>query len=157
PRTADRLAQIDPERLLDEVKPPDKKPPPPPPQIAQAQPAAPPPPPPPPPPPQQQRPQQVIETVKPNDDKEPENPRFLSESTTKVEKEKASRGARNEPMVAKAKPEELTPKTQPKDDPSVKQHEDRLPGKNEHAPDVPGHLSMRNPGALSPADSEQEA
>jgi TonB family protein len=157
PRAAERLPQIDPERLLDEVKPPDKKPPPPP-QIAQAQPATPPPPPPPPPPQQQQRPQQIIETVKPSEDKEPENARFLSEYNTKVEKEKVSRGARNEPMVAKAKPEELTAKAQPKEEPSVKQQEpDRVPGKNEHAPDVPGHLSMRNPGALSPAENEQEA
>jgi TonB family protein len=156
-KAADRLTPIDPERLLDEVKPPDKKPPAPQPvpQIAQAQPQ---PPPPPPPPPAPARPQQIIETVKPNDEKEPENARFLSEYNTKVEKEKVSRGARNEPMVAKAKPEELTPKTKPKDEPSVKQQEpDRVPGKNEHAPDVPGHLSMRNPGAQSPAETEQEA
>jgi len=155
-KAADRLTPIDPERLIEEAKQEaNKPPPPPPPQIAMAQPAAPPPPPPPPPP--QQRPQQIIENVKPNEEKEPENARFLAEFNTKVEKEKVSRGARNEPMVAKAKPEELTPKTNPKEEPSVKQHEDRVPGKNEHAPDVPGHLSMRNPGAQSPAEAEQEA
>src|SRR4029078_6034387 len=91
--------------------------------------AAPPPPPPkaaPPPPP----PKQVIETVKPKEEKEPENARFLAEFNTSVEKEKVSRGPRNEPMVAKAKPEELTPKDKPKDEPSVKQLEpDRVPGK----------------------------
>jgi TonB family protein len=155
PKVADRLTPIDPERLIDEVKQEANKPPPPPPpvpQIAQAQ------PPPPPPPPPEQRPAQVIETVKPSEEKEPENARFLSEFNTKVEKEKVSRGARNEPMVAKAKPEELTPKTNPKDEPSVKKQEpERVPGKNEHAPDVPGHLSMRNPGAQSPAETEQEA
>jgi TonB family protein len=100
----------------------------------------------------------VIETVKPNDEKEPENARFLAEFNTNVEKQKVARGARNEPMVAKAKPEELTPKDKPKDEPSVKQHEpDRIAGKNEHAPDVPGHLSMRTPGAQSPAETDQEA
>jgi len=159
PRVADRLTPIDPERLIDEVKQEQNKPPPPPPpvpQIAQAEPAPPPPPPPPPQP--QQRPQQIIETVKPSDEKEPENARFLSEFNTKAEKEKVSRGARNEPMVAKAKPEELAPKPNPKDEPSVKKQEpERPPGKNEHAPDVPGHLSMRTPGALSPAEAEQEA
>jgi TonB family protein len=156
-KTADRLTPIDPERLIDEIRQQNDKPPPPPPpipQIAQAE----PPPPPPPPPPAPQRPQQIIETVKPSEEKEPENARFLAEFNTKVEKEKVSRGARNEPMVAKAKPEELTPKTQPKEDPSVKQQQpDRVPGKNEQAPDVPGHLSMRNPGAQSPAEAEQEA
>jgi TonB family protein len=154
-KQAERLRPIDPERLLDEVKQ-DKKPPPPPlpqptPQIAQAQ------PPPPPPPPPQQRPQQIIETVKPSDEKEPDNARFLAEYNTKVEKEKVARGARNEPMVAKSQPEELTPKQKPKDEPSVtKQEPDRVPGKNEHAPDVPGHLSMRTPGAQSPSETEQE-
>jgi TonB family protein len=154
-RATEKLAQIDPERLLDEVqKNPARPPPPPPPQLTQG----PPPPPPPPPPPAQQRPQQVIETVKPSDEKEPDNARFLAEYNTKVEKEKVARGARNEPMVAKSKPEELTPKDKPKDEPSVKQKDpDRVAGRNERAPDVPGHLSMRNPGALAPAETEQEA
>jgi len=159
-KVADKLKPIDPERLLDEVKqePRSTPPPPPPPQVAQAEPPPPPPPPTPPTPPPPTRPQQVIETVKPSDEKEPENARFLAEFNTNVEKQKVARGARNEPMVAKAKPEELTPKDKPKDEPSVKQHEpDRIPGKNEHAPDVPGHLSMRTPGAQSPAETDQEA
>jgi TonB family protein len=156
-KTADQLKPIDPERLLDEVKQEQKPPPPPPPQLAQAEPPPPPKPAPPPPPPPQQ-PQQVIETVKPKNEKEPENARFLAEFNTSADKQKVSRGARNEPMVAKAKPEELTPKDKPKDEPSVKQQEpDRVAGQNEHAPDVPGHLSMRAPGAQSPAETEQEA
>ncbi len=154
-KAADKLKPIDPERLLDEVRQQKAAPPPPPtpppPQIAQA----PQPPRPPPPPPQQQ---QVVETVKPSTENEPENARFLAEYSTKVEKEKVARGARNEPMVAKSMPEELTPKATPKDEPSVKQQDpDRAVGKDERAPDVPGHLSMRNPGALSPAQTEQEA
>jgi TonB family protein len=159
-KAVEKLAAIDPERLLDEARQLPKPPPPPPPPLqAKAEPPPPPPPPPPPAPPAQpKRPQQVIETVKPTDEKEPENARFLSEYNTNVEKQKVSRGARNEAMVAKAKPEELTPTPKPKDEPSVKQQEpDRVVGKNEHAPDVPGHLSMRTPGAPSPAASEQEA
>ena len=155
-RAADKLKPIDAERLLDEAKQLAAAPPKPipPPQIQQA-PQAPPPPPPPPP---QQRPQQVIETVKPSEEKEPENARFLAEYNTRVAKETVARGARNEPMVAKSKPAELTPKDKPKDEPSVKKQDlDRVVGKNEHAPDAPGKLSMRNPGALSPAETEQDA
>ncbi|HMG24917.1 MAG TPA: hypothetical protein VK607_26455, partial [Kofleriaceae bacterium] len=157
PRAAERLKPIDPERLLEEAKPPTQPPQPPPQQVPQPQVAAMAPPPPPP-PPARQLPQQVIETVKPSDEKEPENARFLAEYNTKVEKQTVSRGARNEPMVAKAKPEELTPKDKPKDDPSIqKQHPERAIGRNEQAPDVPGRLSMRNPGALFPSQTEQEA
>lgn len=155
PRVAERLTPIDPERLLDEIKqqtrPQAPPPQPPQPQVAVQT-------PPPPPPPQKQLPQQVVETVKPSAEKEPENARFLAEYNTRVEKQTVSRGARNEPMVAKAKPEELTPKQKPRDEPSVqKQTPDRVPGSNERAPDVPGRLSMRNPGALFPAQTEQEA
>jgi TonB family protein len=101
----------------------------------------------------------VVETVKPTEEKEPDDARFLSEFNIKVDKQKVSRGARNEPMVAKARPEELTPKDKPKDEPQLKQPPppDRVPGRSEHAPDVPGHLSMRSPGALSPGHTEQEA
>jgi TonB family protein len=156
-KTADKLKPIDPERLLEEARnertPPP--PPPPPPQLALAE---PPPPPPPPPPPAPPRPQQVIETVKPSQDKEPENARFLSEFNTNVEKQKVARGAVSEPMVAKSQPAELTPKAQPKAEPSVKQQEpDRVAGQNVHAPDVPGHLSMRAPGVQAPSQAEQEA
>jgi TonB family protein len=86
--------------------------------------------------------------VKPSDEKEPDNARFLAEHNTRVEKQTVARGARNEPMVAKSKPEELTPKDKPKDDPSVqKEPEDKLPGQNDRAPELPGKLSMRAPGA----------
>jgi TonB family protein len=156
PRAMERLRPIDPERLLDEVKqqvkpapPPPQVPPPAPQQQQQPQ---------PPPPQTKQLPQQVVETVKPNEEKEPENARLLAEYNTRVEKQKVARGARNEPMVAKSKPAELTAKDRPRDDPSVQKHEpDRQAGNNEKAPDVPGRLSMRNPGALFPAQTEQEA
>jgi len=154
-KTAEKLTPIDPERLLEEMRPTPRPVAPPPPQIAQAQPAAPPPPPP---PPEVRRPAQIIETVKPKEEQpEPENSRFLSEYNTKVDKQTVARGAANEPMVAESKPKELTPKDKPKDEPSVKQEQDRVPGRNERAPDVPGHLSMRTPGAQSPAEREQEA
>ena len=149
PKIAARLPEIDPERLLEDSPAKVAMVTPPPPQIMT-------PPPPPPPPPQQPRAQQVIETVKPAKEEEPTNARFVSEFNTRAEKEKVSRGARNEPMVAKAKPESLPPKDKPADEPSVKPHEDRVVGMNEHAPEVPGTLSMRNPGAMAPALSAQE-
>jgi TonB family protein len=160
-QAVERLTPIDPERLLEELKrPPDQPPPPPPPpQVAQAEPPPPaqptPPPPPPPPPPEQRR--QVVETVKPSEEKEPENARFLAEFNTKAEKQTVARGARDEAMVAKSKPEELTPKDKPQDEPSVKKNDPERPlGKNEQAPDVPGKLSMRSPGAPLVADQEQQ-
>lgn len=154
PRSIEQLQPIDAERLLEDARAQDQKPkPPPPPQLAQAE----PPPPPPPPPPAPARPQQIIETVKPNTEQEPENARFLAEFNTKVEKEKVARGAASEPMIAKSKPAELTPKDKPKDEPAVKKDvPDRAPGKSERAPDVPGTLSMRNPGAEAPAEIAQD-
>ena len=156
PRLAEKLKPIDAERLLEANKPDPSKPPPPPPPTPppQAQ-----PPPPPPPPPAPARPQQIIETVKPSEEKEPDNARFLAELNTKVEKEKVARGARNEPLVAKSKPEDLTAKDKPKDEPAMPKppEPERVAGRNEHAPDVPGHLSMRNPGAEIPAETEQDA
>jgi TonB family protein len=157
PKLANRLREIDPEKLLEDkpppqAKPPQPPPPQPPPQVAAA------PPPPPPPPPQARAQQQVIETVRPNDDKEaPENARFLSEFNTRTDKETVSRGARNEPMVAKAKPESLKAADKPPtEDPSTQHRADHV-GANAKAPDVPGKLSMRAPGALAPAQTEQEA
>ena len=149
PKQTDKLTPIDPEPLLEmlqEQPPPEQKPPPPvPPPQPQNQ-----PPPPPPPPPAPMKPSQVVETVKPNDEKEPDNARFLAEYNTKVEKQKVARGARNEPMVAKSKPEDLAVKDKPKDDPSVEKLPDKPPGKNEKAPDAPGTLSMRAPGNPQP-------
>src|ERR1043166_7452932 len=156
PKAAERVTPIDPERLLDAFKPPQQ--PRPPQQLAMAQPepeqaapqrAQPPP---------KELDQQVVETVKPDEEREPENARLLSEYNIKVDKQKVSRGARNEPMVAKAKPEELTPKDKPRDEPSRQKAEpDRERGNQKDAPDVPGKLSMRNPGPLFPSQAEQEA
>lgn len=154
PRALERITPIDPEPLLEELqqKPPEEQPKPPPPPQPQAA-----PPPPPPPPPAPSRPQQVVETVKPNDDKEPENSRFLSEHNVNVEKQTVARGARNEPLVAKSKPEELKPTDKPKDEPQVAKLQDKPPGENEDAPDAPGPLSMRKPGAPSPNEMQQDA
>jgi TonB family protein len=58
-------------------------------------------------------------------------------------------------MVAKSKPEELTPKEQPKEA-AVKEHTDKPPG-HAAAPEVPGSLAMRAPGATSPAELRQDA
>ncbi|MBS1119408.1 MAG: TonB family protein [Deltaproteobacteria bacterium] len=155
PRQLQKLTPIDPEPLLDELAQQQQAPPtPPPPQPqVQQQPQQPPPPAPPPP----KRPSQVVETVKPNTEQEPDNARFLAEHNTKVEKQQVARGARNEPMVAKSKPEELTPKDKPKDDPSIEKQPDKPPGKNPKAPDAPGTLAMRPPGAPAPTELPQDA
>ncbi|MBA3460675.1 MAG: TonB C-terminal domain-containing protein [Deltaproteobacteria bacterium] len=153
PRQAEKVTPIDPEQLLDEAmqqqlamqQPP---PPPPPPQQPQAQ----PPPPPPPPPP---KPAQVVETAKPNTEKEPENARFLSENNVSVDKQKVARGSVQEPMVAKSKDADLTAKQNPKEA-SVKEIKDQDKGKNEKAPEVPGTLAMRPAGTPQPSDAPQE-
>ena len=157
PKEIEKVTPIDPEPLLEELAQQDKLLPPPPP-IPQIQPAQPPPPPPPPAPPPPKRPQQVVENVKPNTDKEPDNARFLAEYNTKVEKQKVSRGAVKEPMVAKAKPEELTPTVKPpKDEPAIDKKPETDPGKNIRAPQVPGTLAMRPPGSPAPTEAPQDA
>jgi TonB family protein len=154
-KALERVKQIDPEKLME--TPPTPVPAPPKPQeLPQPKPNNVPPPPPPPPAPP--RPMQVVETVKPTTEQAPDNARLLSEYDTKVEKEKVNRGARNEPMVAKAKPEELQPAQKPPDEPSVqKLQPDRDPGHAERAPDKPGMLSMRNPGLPHPSETPQDA
>lgn len=156
PRETEKLTPIDPEPLLEELQqqPPDEQPPQPvPPPQPQNQ-----PPPPPPPPPAPMKPSQVVETVKPNDEKDPDNARFLAEYSTRVDKQKVARGARNEPMVAKSKPEELAVKDKPKDEPSIEKLPDKPPGQNEKAPDAPGKLSMRAPGnPQPPSEAPQDA
>ena len=150
PRAIDKLLAIDPEKLLDDSQPPPPVPPPPP-QLQVA--------PPPPPPEAMSKVQQVIETVKPSHEEEPQNARYLSEYNTKVEKEKVARGATKEPMVAKSKPAELAVKDKPADEtPAVAKPSDpdRRPGKHDRAPDVPGTLAMRNPGAPVPAEQAQD-
>lgn len=148
------LKQIDPEPLLDELKVPEAKPPAPKPVVLQPQPPTPPPPPPPPAP---ARPAQVVETAKPNTETEPENARFLSEYNTKVEQQKVARGSVQEPMVAKSKPDDLTPKKDPKEASMKPEMLDRDPGKDKRAPDVPGTLSMRSPGVQAPSEVAQDA
>jgi TonB family protein len=153
-RQAEKVKSIDPEPLLEalqqpkpEEKPPEIKPPQP----------QPPQPPAPPPPPRPSLPMQVVETAKPqNETKPPEDTRLLSEYDTHVEKQKVARGSVQEPMVAKSQPSELTPKQQPKEPSVAKQEPDRQPGKNTKAPDVPGTLSMRSPGATAPAEVQQD-
>jgi hypothetical protein len=111
PKELEKITPIDPEPLLEELAQQDQPPPPPPiPQLQQQQ--QPPPPPPPPAPPPPRRPMQVVET-KPNNDKEPDNARFLAENKSVAEKQRVSRGSVKEPMVAKSKPDELTVKDKP--------------------------------------------
>ncbi|HTR49964.1 MAG TPA: TonB family protein [Kofleriaceae bacterium] len=149
-RSMDKLKPIDPEPLLEALKEPPK----PPPELPKPAPAAPAPPPPP--PVQARQQMQVVETAKPNTEQAPDNARLLAEYDTKVEKQTVARGTPKEPMVAKSKPAELTPKDHPKDEVSVKEHTDRPPG-HANAPDVPGTLSMRSPGAQQRAELEQQA
>jgi TonB family protein len=149
PKQAAAIKAIDPEPLLEEMKQQQQQKPVvvPPLQAANT--------PKPQQPPPRPRPMQVVETVKPSTEKAPDNARFLSEYDTNVEKQSVARGTPKEPMIAKSKPSELAAKDQPQDA-SVKEHTDRPPGRDSKAPDVPGTLAMRTPGARSPADVEQE-
>jgi TonB family protein len=156
PRATEKVTPIDPEPLLDEYMKMQQQPPPPPPVPTQPQ-QQQPPPPQPPAPPQQRLPQQVAETVKPDNEQEPNNARLLSEYNVTVDKQKVNRGARNEPMVSKAKPEELTPKKDPKEDPSVKEKPPEKPPGQDKAPEAPGKLAMRKPGAPAPSEAPQDA
>jgi len=154
-RELEKLTPIDPEPLLEELMQ-QEKPPQPPQPVPPPQPQTAPPPPPPPPPPPQRR-SQVVETVKPSTEQAPDNARFLSEHDIRVEKEKVARGATKEPLVAKSKPEELAIKDKPKDDPSMQKPPEQPPGKNPKAPDVPGTLAMRPPGAPAPSEAPQDS
>jgi len=149
PKQVAKIKAIDPEPLLEEMKQPSK----PAPTLAVA---PPPPAPAPPPPPPPARPMQVVETAKPSNQQAPEQARFLSEYDTRTEKQTVARGTPKEPMVAKSKPSELAAKADPQEA-SVKEHPiDRPPGRDANAPDVPGTLAMRTPGAEAPADVQQE-
>jgi TonB family protein len=155
PRAAARLTPIDPEPLLEEAKllPETPPPPPPPPQVAAAQ----PPPPPPPPPPAPTKQAQVVEIAKPTTEQVPDNARLLAEHDAKVERQTVARGSRFEDLVAKSKPEALTPKQAPKEASIRPETLDRDPGADKKAPDAPGKLAMRVPGAPVLAPSAQEA
>lgn len=150
PRAAEALTPIDPEPLLEEFarqqEPPPPVPPPPPPQPQNQ---------PPPPPPPPQRPAQVVEVAQPNTDQEPENARFLAENNVVVDKQTVARGAVAEPMVAKSRPAELTPTPDPKEA-AVKALTEQPAGRDPRAPDVPGSLAMRAPGAATPQEAPQD-
>jgi TonB family protein len=152
-KTADQMKPIDPEPLLELMK--QEEPPKPPPELAKQEPEQQKPLPPSPPAPPRHT--QVVETARPTAEKPPENTRFLSEYDTAVKKQTVARGAVDEPMIAKSKPPELTPKDSPKDAQVKEQPPDRPPGANKEAPDVPGTLAMRKEGAQNPSELEQDA
>jgi protein TonB len=154
PKNSEKIIPIDPEPLIEAMKEPEQQKPKPP-EVPPPQPQQPTPPTPPP-PPAPKRPAQIVETAKPNSEKEPENARFLSEFNTVAEKQTVARGSVKEPMVAKSKPEELAPKEDPKEASIAKLEEDRAKGANKNAPDVPGSLAMRTPGVQTPAEIQQE-
>lgn len=151
---AEQRAAIDAEKLLEEMPQPllvsVVPPPPPPPQVA----------PPPPPPEQPKLRSQVVETVKPQHEQEPTDARFLSEYNTKVEKQTVARGSVKEPMAQKPKPDTAVAVEKPKDEPvaTPKPSDEQRPVKPESnkAPDNPGLLSMRNPGAPTPQQEAQD-
>lgn len=154
PEAQAKLRAIDPEKLLEEAKllPPTPPPPPPQPQVA----AAPPPPPPPAAPPPQRR-AQIVETAKPEKEEIDENARLLAEYNTKAEKQTVARGSRFEDMVAKSKPAELEAKANAKEASIKPETLERDPGSQRDAPDAPGKLAMRIPGAPVLAPAAQEA
>lgn len=154
PHAADKVQPIDPEPLLEMMKQQQEKPKPPPPELAQQQQQQPKPPPPP--PQAQPRNTQIVETA-PTEERPPENTRFLAEHDSAVKKQTVARGAVNEPMVAKSKPAELTPKENPKEASIKEQKPDRQKGANKDAPDVPGTLAMRKEGAQNPSETQQDA
>ncbi len=156
-RQADKVTPIDPEPLLEMAKQPEPEAPKPPelqPQQPQVQ--APPPPPPPPPPPAPKRPMQIVETAKPDVEKEPDNAHLLAAHSSVAEKQTVARGAVMEPMVAKSKPEDLAAKQVPKEASVQEQTPDRPTGINKDAPDVPGSLAMRQAGAQTPSIIAQD-
>lgn len=158
-RALDKVTPIDPEPLLEMMKEQEQ---PKPPELVQQPPQPQPqqqlqPPPPQPQVQQPRRPTQVVETAKPTEEKPPEDTRLLSEYDTAVKKQSVARGAVDEPMIAKSKPSELTPKETPKEASIKEQQPDRAKGANKDAPDVPGTLAMRKEGAQNPGDVKQDA
>jgi TonB family protein len=160
-RSLDNVPPIDPEPLIEMIKEQEKQQQQKPPEIAQQQPQQEQQqqPPPPPPPPQQapKKPMQIVETAKPSEEKPPENTRFLAEHDTVAKKEQVARGAVTEPMIAKSKPAELTPKETAKEASVKEELPDRAKGANKEAPDTKGMLSMRKEGAQNPSDLQQDA
>lgn len=152
PEAQAKLRPIDPEPLLEQAKllPPV---PPPPPQVA----AAPPPPPPPATPPPPPRRAQIVETAKPEKEEIDENARLLAEYNTKAEKQTVARGSRFEEIVARSKPAELEAKANAKEASIKPEALERDQGTQRNAPDAPGKLAMRIPGAPVLAPASQEA
>jgi len=150
PKRAKQIASIDPEPLLEAAKQQELEKP----KLVPMQPAPPaaPTPPPPPAPPHKV---QIVETAKPTQEVAPDHADYLSEYDTSAKQQTVARGTAKEPMIAKSKPGELTPKDNPQEA-SVKEHTNREPGRDSKAPDVPGTLAMRAPGAQNPADVEQD-
>ncbi len=100
---------------------------------------------------------QVVETAKPATEIDPEQARFVSDHSVKVERETVARGSRHEEMVARSQAEQLKPKDQPRPASVAESPSDQLPGKNPEAADNPGPLSMRAPGAVATRAPAQEA
>lgn len=153
PEATRKIKELDPEELLAKALPTPPSPPKPvelPVQLAMQ-------PPPPPPPPAPSRPMQVVETVNSNTATEPENTRFLSENNIKVDKQTVARGAVNEPMIAKPQAPELVASKDPREASIRDNPLDRPIGTDSKAPDAPGPLSMRAPGAKAPSSTPQEA
>lgn len=156
-RSLDDVPPIDPEPLLEMMKQQEQQQPKPP-ELAQQQPQQQQPPPPPPQPKQAPPKQaQIVETARPTEEKPPENTRFLAEFDTAVKKQTVARGSVHEPMIAKSKPAELTPKENPKEASVKEEVTDRPRGTNKDAPDTPGTLAMRKEGAQNPSELEQDA
>lgn len=158
PIDVDKIPQITPEMLLDDLTPPPPEPPPPPPPelVAMAQP--PPPPPPPeagPPEPPKQRDEQIVEVARPSDSQPPPDTRLLSEFDSRVERQTVARGAVDEPMTAKPGAKELEIKPDPRDPSSSKPPD--VEGRRDDAPREPGKLSMRMPGPRKPSELAQDA
>jgi TonB family protein len=95
---------------------------------------------------------QVVEVAKPSVEVAPDNARFLAEHDSKVEKQTVARGSRHEEMVARSHDEAIPAKAKATEDPGrAEPPPDRPPGTNPDAPDSPGKLSMRSPGAIKPS------
>jgi TonB family protein len=97
----------------------------------------------------------VVEVAQPSRDQAPENARLVAEHNVVADKQTVARGAVAEPMVAKSKPAELTPTPAP-NEAAVKALTAQPAGRDPHAPDVPGSLAMRAPGAVTPQAAPQD-
>ena len=153
PEATRKIKELDPEELLAKVLPTPAAPPKPvelPVQLAMQ-------PPPPPPPAAPERPMQIVETVNSNTETAPDNTRFLSENNIKVDKQTVARGAVNEPMIAKPQAPELVASREPREASVRDKPLDRPIGSKLNAPDAPGPLSMRAPGAKAPSATPQAA